>query len=283
MDPLLDSELENRPLKLLVLGAHPDDAEFRAGGLALRYRSLGHQVRFVSVTDGRSGHATQHGASLVERRRKEAVAAARVLGVENEVWDYPDGALQPDLGLRHRIIREIRMYEPDLVLTHRPEDYHPDHRALGQAVRDASYMVTVPAVVPAVPHLRRDPVVGYMVDGFTRPSPIHPDVIHDITPLLDTLFEAIACHESQVFEWLPYNKGIEAEVPPAGDSKARQLWLREVFGKVAASLVDRYPEAIRETYGSDLTGRTHFEVFEISEYAGGWNPETRRRLFPFLY
>ena len=81
----------------------------------------------------------------------------------------PDGALQATLELRQRVIREIRGFRPDLVLTHRTNDYHPDHRATGQVVQDASFLVRVPRIVPEVPVLQRDPVVAFMSDLFTKP------------------------------------------------------------------------------------------------------------------
>ena len=134
----------------------------------------------ISVTDGGAGHHRLPRDELVGLRRREAEEAAAVIGATAETWDFPDGALQPTLAVREAIIREIRVFQPDLVLTHRTCDYHPDHRAVGQAVQDASYMVTVPLVLPATPHLRRDPVVAYMVDLFTKPCRFEPHALLDI-------------------------------------------------------------------------------------------------------
>ena len=158
-------------LRLLILGAHPDDAEYHAGGLAAAYRRLGHAVKMVSCTDGSAGHQSFERAKLGPIRRIEAAAAGRVIEAEYVTWDFPDGLLQATFDLRHAILREIRTFQPDLVLTHRTNDYHPDHRAVGQAVQDASYLVTVPRIAPEAPALRRDPVVASMVDLFTRPCP----------------------------------------------------------------------------------------------------------------
>ena len=149
--------MSNEPLRLLVLGAHPDDAEFHAGGLAKIYRELGGVVKMVSLTDGSAGHFQRPPAELGPIRRVEAAAAGRVIGAAYETWDIPDGQLMPTLEVRERVIREIRTFAPDLVLTHRTCDYHPDHRAVGQLVQDASYLVTVPNVLRDVPALRKDP------------------------------------------------------------------------------------------------------------------------------
>src|SRR5690242_4400126 len=161
-------------LRLLILGAHPDDADYHAGGTAALYRAAGHAVRMVSLTDGAAGHQSDHGPGLARRRRAEAAAAGAVIGAEYDVLDSPDGGLLPTLENRHRVIRLLRTYRPDLVLTHRPNDYHPDHRYTSQLVQDAAYMITVPAVEPSVPHLERNPVIAYLPDEFHRPYPFQP-------------------------------------------------------------------------------------------------------------
>jgi LmbE family N-acetylglucosaminyl deacetylase len=265
--------------RLLVLGAHPDDADFHAGGLATRYRALGHTVKMVSMTDGAMGHQSEFGPRLAARRKAEAAAAGAVIGAEYEVWEYPDGGLLPTLELRQRIIAEIRRFRPDLVLTHRPNDYHPDHRAAGQAVQDASYLVTVPGIVPEVPIVVRDPVVAYMVDRFTKPCPLQPDIVLDVADEVDTIVRMLACHESQMFEWLPFNR-CEAEGMPA-DPVARLAWLKEWYGGLFRPLADRFRQELVAKYGRERGQRVEFtEVFEISEYAGSLDVVARERLFP---
>src|SRR5687768_10204017 len=141
------------PLRLLILGAHPDDADYFAGGTAALYRRHGHTVRMVSVTDGGAGHHEAAGPGLIKRRRAEAAASGKVIGADYIVLDAPDGGLMPTLENRRILIRLIREFQPDLILTHRPNDYHPDHRYTSQLVQDASYMLTVPAVAPEIRHL----------------------------------------------------------------------------------------------------------------------------------
>src|SRR6266850_450726 len=151
-------------LRLLIIGAHPDDADYAAGGLAALYCAAGHVVKMVSLTNGDAGHHVKAGHDLAERRRREAAASAAVIGATYEVFHNHDGELLPTLENRRQVIRLIRSFRPNLVLTHRPNDYHPDHRYTSQLVQDAAYMVTVPAVVPEVPHLPRNPVIGYLPD-----------------------------------------------------------------------------------------------------------------------
>lgn len=267
-----------RPLKLLVLGAHPDDAEFHAGGMAANYVAMGHSVNLVSVTDGGAGHHRRSSMELVLLRRQEARRAGEILGIPYQTWDFPDGHLQPTLVLRAHIISEIRRYQPDLVLTHRPWDYHPDHRAVGQAVQDASYMVTVPLVVPESPYLRRDPVVAYMCDLFTKPYPLQPDIVLDISDQLPTIIRMLACHHSQFFEFLPFNQRLENTMPT--DESARHAWLTDWYQSLIAPRADRFREALVSRYGERGNQVRYIEAYEISEYAGSLSPEDRQRLFP---
>jgi len=266
-------------LRLLILGAHPDDAEYHAGGLAAAYRDRGYEVRIVSLTNGQAGHYARPPHLLAELRRQEAAASGRVIGADYVTWDIPDGELVADLATRHRVIREIRTFRPDLVLTHRPYDYHPDHRATGQLVQDATYLVTVPNVLRDVPALRRDPVVAYMPDLFTKPCPLVPDVVLDVTDRAQTIVAMLACHSTQVFEWLPFEEGILAEVP---ESDAERLaWLHEWYRRHVQPRAERFRQELIAAYGEAKGRQIEFcEVYELSEYAAGADLGRRQQLFP---
>lgn len=266
-------------LRLLILGAHPDDAEYHAGGLAAIYREKGHEVRLVSMTNGQAGHFERPTEQLARIRREEAVAAGRVIGAEYLTWDIPDGELVADIPTRQRVIREIRTWRPDLVLTHRPCDYHPDHRAAGQLVQDATYLVTVPNVLRDTPPLSRDPVVAYMPDLFTKPCPLTADIVLDVSDRAATILAMLACHRSQVFEWLPYAEGILDQVP--ADDAERLRWLESWYRGHVRPRAERFREELVTAYG-DLRGRQieFCEVFELSEYAASADLERRQELFP---
>lgn len=264
--------------RLLILGAHPDDAEFHAGGLAAMYRAAGHAVRMISVTDGGAGHHDLERGPLVARRRQEAACAGDQIGAEYITWDFPDGELTPSLEVRRRIIQEIRTYKPDLVLAHRANDYHPDHRAVGVAVQDAMYMVTVPLVCPETPALKSNPVLAYMVDLFTRPAPLAPHVVLDVTPQIDVIVAMLSCHQSQLFEWLPHHDGLLSEVPPEGGD--RRAWLRKWLLTHTASRVDRFREQLTARYGAEQAAKAQLvEAYEISEYAARPDALEITRLF----
>lgn len=272
--------MSHTPLRLLIIGAHPDDADLYAGGTAALYRAAGHSVKMVSLTNGDAGHQTLRGPELATRRRAEATAAGRVIGATYDVFSNPDGGLEATLENRLQIIRLIRLYQPDLVLTHRPWDYHPDHRYTSQLVQDAAYMVTVPAVAPDVPHLADNPVIAYLPDHFRRPYPFDPAVVVDVGGVLDTIVAMLDCHTSQFYEWLPFNTRRLEEVPPSAG--ARKEWLT-VFLK---DRLRKQTEVFRPTFGKFCTpdraaGLEFVEAFEACEYGSPLDDHARRRLFPF--
>lgn len=167
---------EKKQLRIIVFGAHPDDAEFKAGGCAIEWSKMGHAVKLVSVTNGDIGHWKEAGAPLANRRRAEALACDKKLGAESEVLDIHDGELMPTLENRRTITRLIRQWRADIVIAPRPWDYHPDHRYVGILVQDAAFMVTVPFFCPDVPSLKSNPLFLYSSDGFQKPYPFQADI-----------------------------------------------------------------------------------------------------------
>ncbi len=273
--------MSDEPLRILIIGAHRDDADIKAGGTAALWSAGGHRVRLVSLTDGRAGHHETVGPELAQRRRAEAEAAAASLGASYEVFDLPDGELDDRLEYRHRVIRLIRNFQPDLVITHRSTDYHPDHRFAGLLVQDASYLLTVPAVCPDTPHLARTPVILAFSDAFTKPCRFEPHVVVAIDDVFDRLIGMLHCHQSQFYEWLPANAGSLDDVPSGDD--ARRAWLTERIGRRIGPLADRYRDLVVRTYGPERGERVRFiEAFEVSEYGAPLDAEARSRLFPFL-
>jgi LmbE family N-acetylglucosaminyl deacetylase len=270
-----------QPLRILIIGAHPDDADIKAGGTAAKWCALGHTVTLASLTNGQAGHQTDYGPRLALRRRAEAAAAARVIGATYEVFDCPDGELDDRLENRHRVIRSVRAFRPDLLITHRSTDYHPDHRFSGLLVQDASYLLTVPAVCPEAPHLPDSPVIMYFSDAFKKPCRFEPHVVVDIDAEFDRMVDMLHCHQSQFYEWLPYNAGYLDQVP-AGDSE-RRLWLADRIARRVRPLADLYRGLVVDTYGPERGHRIRYiEAFEVSEHGAPLDDVTRARLFPFL-
>jgi LmbE family N-acetylglucosaminyl deacetylase len=270
----------NTQLHILIIGAHPDDPE-KAGGTAAKYVNMGHEVRLVSLTNGNAGHQTMGGGALARRRIAEARRAGETIGAKYIVLENDDGKLMPTLENRHKVIRLIREFEADIVIAPRPNDYHPDHRYTGILVQDAAYMVTVPNIVPEVPHLQKNPVFLYVNDRFEKPSPFQPVVVVAIDDVIERKIDMYACHESQMYEWLPYNRGGLNEVP---DTPAeRRAWLAAKLKPRFAAVADKYRDKLIELYGEERGAAVQYaEAFENSEYGSPLNSDNLKTLFPFF-
>ena len=264
-------------VRVIAFGAHPDDCDLRAGGLAAKYAALGYKVKFVSVTNGDAGHQSMGGGVLAKRRRAEAEEAARRIGIEYEVLDNHDGELLPTLPMRNQIIREIRQWKADIVLSPRPNDYHPDHRYTGVLVQDAAYMVTVPDLVTDVPALRKNPVFVYFWDSFTQPQPFRPDIVISIDDVYQKKLDMLDAHVSQFYEWLPWHDGLLDQVPK--DAAARKQWLAT---QQADKVLPEWRPALEKRYGAAAANIQHAEAFEITEYGRQLSEQEIRQLFPFF-
>ena len=273
--------MAEKQLRILVFGAHPDDCDIKAGGVAALYVQLGHKVKFVSVTNGDAGHHEMGGGPLARRRYKEAQAAAAVIGIVYQLLDNHDGELEPTLENRYQLIRLIREFKSDLVMTPRPNDYHPDHRYTSILVQDAAYMVTVPNVCALTPHLDYNPVIVYTSDGFTKPYPFKPDVVVGIDSVLEKKLDMLHCHESQFYEWLPYNAGILDQVPTGAAERRRWMGERRLRGFKA--IADKYRDLLIELYGEEQGTQIQYaEAFEGCEYGAPLTEKNKQVLFPFF-
>ncbi|MDH5598060.1 MAG: PIG-L family deacetylase, partial [Cyclobacteriaceae bacterium] len=191
---------QNKPLRIIMIGAHPDDCDQDGGGTAILFAKMGHAVKFVSVTNGDAGHHEMGGGELAKVRMAEAKEAGKRFGVEYVVLDNHDGELVPSLNVRLQLIREIRTWNADVVIAPRPNDYHPDHRYTGVLVQDAAYMVGVPNIAADTPPLSKNPVFLYYQDHFQKPNPFSPDITVDITSVFEQKIFAMSAHKSQFFE-----------------------------------------------------------------------------------
>ncbi|MCK5571293.1 MAG: PIG-L family deacetylase [Bacteroidetes bacterium] len=267
-------------LRIIVIGAHPDDPE-KVGGTMAKFIEMGHKVRLVSLTNGNAGHFEMGGGPLAQRRYQETQCAGRAIGAEYIVLDNDDGKLMPTLENREEVIRQIREFQADIVISPRPNDYHPDHRNTGLLVRDAAYMVTVPNIVASVPHLMKNPVFMYMWDRFTEPSPFVPDIVVAIDDVIEKKIDMYHCHESQMYEWLPYNQGILESVP--SDPAERRDWLAEIRGFRSSRPGEAYRELLIQLYGQQQGSQVkQAEAFQVSEYGAQPSLEELKKLFPFF-
>lgn len=269
------------PLSILVFGAHPDDCDLRFGGAAMLYRARGHNVRFVSLTNGDTGHYSMGGGPLARRRYAEAQAAAAIADIRYDVIDIHNGELTPSVSSRKLVIQIMRESRADLVLCHRANDYHPDHRAVGTLVQDAAYTVTVPNVAPLTEPLSRAPVVGYLFDSFTDPTPYVATVAIDIDEVMERKIDMVHCHASQMYEWLPYNGGVLDQVPE-GEAERRALTARHQYARFG-HLADACREALLRCYGPERGAEVKCaESIMISQYGRALPESEWPRYFPFF-
>ncbi len=270
-------------LRIIVFGAHPDDSEIKAGGCGAMWAAEGHHVKFVAVTNGDIGHWKEAGGALARRRKAEVEEAAKILGIEEtEVLDNHDGELMPSLEKRKVITRLIREWKADIVISHRTNDYHPDHRYTGILVQDAAFMVTVPFFCPDIPALDKNPVFLYPYDRFMKPYPLEPDIVVSTDSVIDRKLDALAAMESQFLEGGV--SGDESRIPKnkaeydAGQAAVKDRFLRRFEG-----VADRYRDKLIELYGLNRGEAVKTaEAFEVCEYGRQPSNEELKELFPFV-
>lgn len=271
---------DDTPLRVIAIFAHPDDADSKMGGTAAMMAKMGHEVKFLSLTNGNAGHHEMGGGALAKIRREEARQAGERLGlIEYEVFDNHDAELLPDLHIRMDVIRAIRDWNADVVLGLRPNDYHPDHRNAGKLVIDASYMVIVPNVAPDTEPVANNPVFLYMQDRFSKPNPFSHDIVVGIDEVIDIKLAGLDAHESQMYEWLPWTAGRLDEVPE--DEDERLEWLRQRW--INREMPADQREGLEKWYGAERAAQFRYaESFEIAEYGRYPTEDEIRMIFPML-
>jgi LmbE family N-acetylglucosaminyl deacetylase len=272
-----------RVLRIIAFGAHPDDAEFQLGGCAIKWAQLGHKVKLVSVTNGDIGHWKMAGGPLAKRRTAESKEAAKRMGVESLVLDIHDGEIMPTLANRKTIARIIREWQADLVFTHRPHDYHPDHRNAGLLIRDAAFMVGVPFYVPDTPPVKRNPVFMYFPDRFKRPYPFQADIAISIDDVFDKKVHALDALESQVYEGGANGSARTLIIRKAHDPVARKEILKAGWTARNGRIANLFRESLVKWYGPEKGKAVKTaEAFEICEYGRRPTEAELKILFPFF-
>lgn len=277
--PLLHAQKqENKKLNIIIIGAHPDDPD-KAAGTAYKWSRLGHNVMMVSLTNGDAGHQSLPPEELARVRREEARKAGEVIGVKYITLDNHDGQLMPTYENRLQVIRLIREHKADVVIFPRPYDYHPDHRYTGTLVLDAAYMVTVPRILPEVPFLEKNPMFLFMSDGFVHPEPFKADVVVPIDDVIEKKIDMYHQHTSQMYEWLPFNRGELNQVPKT--ESERRAWLGKT--RVVGSNAEPYREKLIEMFGPERGKKIKFaEAYQDSGYGTKLTKENMNYYFPFL-
>ena len=269
-------------LRIICFGAHPDDAELKAGGVAAMWAARGHEVKLVAVTNGDIGHWNEAGGPLARRRKGEVELASRILGSTVEVLANHDGELMPTLENRRTITRLIREWKADIVMSPRPNDYHPDHRYTGVLVQDAAYMVAVPNFLPEIPPLKANPVFLFYSDRFEKPNPFQADIIVSIDSVIDKKLDAIMGMDSQFYEGGALGSADLISTDPVKKQERRKA-LRDGFADRDRAVANRFRAQLEELYGRDRAAKVqHAEAFEICEYGRRPDKAEIKKLFPFF-
>lgn len=272
-----------KDLRVMIIGAHPDDPDITGGGIALKYVKAGATVKLVSMCNGDKGHQSMAPAALAARRYAEAQKSKTVLGVdEYRIVDHHDCEIEVTLEMRKEVTRLIRAFAPHVIFTHRTCDYHADHRAVRMLVMDSAYLLGVPLWCPETPVSGVKPAIYFLRDAFTHPAALRPDIVVGIDGEMDQLLTALCAHESQFFEWLVFDKLIAEPVPTTLEGRKafiEKYWMvpRKKFD------AERFRARLVEVYGQSLAAQiSHIEAYELSEY--GYQPSAKEvdQLFPFL-
>ena len=253
--------------RYLYIGAHPDDADIQFSGTAMQLVAKGHKVKFISVCNGDCGHYAMRGKELADRRYAETQAAAKLVGVEEyQVLEHGDCELEVTLPNRKEILRIIREFQPDVVISHSLYDYHADHRHCGQLVQDAAYLVNVPMYCPEIPIPAKNPVFAISYHRFTTPRPFRVDAAVEFDSVLEKKLQVLACHVSQMEEWLPWDVGMKDEALRGLTSEEKyNFLLREISRFITAA--DRGRDILTAAYGQEKASQIKYaEAFEITEY-----------------
>ena len=275
-----DAVLAQSPvLRIIAFGAHPDDAEQKAGGVAAQWAAQGHKVKFVSMTNGDVGHFAMAGGPLARRRKAEVEECARIFGIETEVLDIHDGELMPTLENRRTVARLIREWQADIVLGHRPYDYHADHRYTGVLLDDAAVLVVAPFFVPDTPPRPVNPVFLYYSDGFQDPKPFTPTFVAGIDNVADKKWRCISAMPSQFGDRDSWQGRTRPDVP-AGD-REREAYLLDLAKQRTQAVAEQYRDRLIALHGAAV-GKTvrYAEAFQLSQYGRQVGLEELKRLFP---
>ena len=264
--------------RILFIGAHPDDADILCGGTALKLARAGHVVKFVSATNGDTGHHILSREETARIRVGEAKASAAYAGLyEYEVMDNPCG-IEASVENRRKMVRVIRSFAPDVVITHRTCDYHPDHRATAQLVQDCAYVCMVPHFCEDAPIPERAPVFALSYDGFQDPRPHRADAAIEFDSVLEEKLEMMSHHASQFFEWLPWVAG-RKDVCETGMTEAEK---RESMIQVLRrfeTAANGARELLKRVHGVAVGEKIRYaETFEQSPYSRVVSPEDFQKL-----
>ena len=226
-------------MNILGIGAHPDDLEFQCSGTLALFAQQGHKVFMCHALNGNLGHEEIPSGELRDIRRQEAIDAAKVIGAVSLTADIDDMSILETPETRLKIVDIIRKADPDLIITHPPNDYHPDHFITGKVTFSASFASTLPQLVTEEINNGKVTPIYYMdtLGGVDS----NPDEYVDITDVMEIKKEMLECHKSQI-SWMKEHhktdlmefmvsiarfRGIQCDVKYAEGFKRLAVWGRQ--------------------------------------------------------
>lgn len=273
-------DVTNKEKRVIVICAHPDDAELTTGGTSILLSHLGYKIKFVSLTNGNKGHQEGTKNEIAIRRYNEAQEVKRRMNCEYEVLNNEDGELEANLKNRMEVIRLIREWKADIVITHPSYDYHPDHRNTSLLVQDAAFLVNVPKILPEVPALRESPLFLYTRGRYVNRQKPHPDIVVDITPVVREKAYLIDAHASQIYEWLPWINRSKEIIPDTQEGKIEYILKEYVLKR--GEIKENDKPVVEKWYGSRAKEVKAIEAFEICEFGRSVDDQDIRELFPMF-
>ncbi|WP_409345994.1 PIG-L deacetylase family protein [Paenibacillus sp. MBLB4367] len=193
-------------MRILAIGAHPDDVEIFCGGTLAKYAARGDHVTIMIATNGNVGSPVLSKEEIAAVRRKEAEASAACIGADLIWMGYDDEFLFHDRETRMAFINAIRKASPDVMFVHGNNDYHPDHRICGEIAVDCRIPVTVPLIETEYPPMPRIPHV-FVMDNLGGVG-FEPEFYVDVTDVYEMKSRMIRSHASQD-QWLNYQYGMD--------------------------------------------------------------------------
>ncbi|MDA9555158.1 bacillithiol biosynthesis deacetylase BshB1 [Pelobium sp.] len=182
-------------LDILFIAAHPDDVELGAGGTILKYKKQGKKIGIVDLTRGELGTR-----GTADTRDEEAAAAAKILGLDiRENLSFKDGFFKNDEEHQHEVIRAIRKYRPDIVITNAYYDRHPDHGRGSDLVNDSCFFAGLPKIITQDNGVNQEAWRPNLLLHFIQDTMITPDIVLDISEFMDEKLAAIRAYKTQFF------------------------------------------------------------------------------------
>jgi LmbE family N-acetylglucosaminyl deacetylase len=194
------------PKRILAVGAHPDDIETCCAGTLAKYIKQGSEVSIAVASDGSAGHMTISPTELSDIRHAEAEQAAKMIGADFYWLGLADGMLFEDINTRFLFVELIRKSKPDIILTHNPNDYHPDHKAVSRILFDASFLSGLPNIkTDSLFHPGVQPLYYFDTAGGVN---FNPTEFVDITDTYKIKLKMLSCHVSQI-KWVKDHDNID--------------------------------------------------------------------------